>query len=352
MAWAKPQNNRGRVDAAGDALLHPPISSDEYEAALSVINNWRSSHGYPLQCLKMVLLGRAKSIDSKALIAQRLKRLHSIELKLKNNPHMKLSQMQDLGGCRAVVRSVHNVHQLVSLYEQSNAKISKRGAEFVKKYDYIQNPKESGYRSVHLVYKYHTASKDRAIYNGLRIEIQLRSRLQHAWATAVETASIFTGQALKSNIGADEWLRFFALMGSAIALQERGQIVPNTPTDRKILIDEISDLAHRLKVETILESWVAAQSITAKTTNAYAFLLVLDPVQKTISVTPFTKKAFPKASEQYLLVEKETADKPGVQAVLVSVSSLQALRSAYPNFYLDTKVFLETLRQVIIKRPV
>jgi len=107
MAWAKPQYNRGRVDAAGDTLLHPPISSDEYETALSVINNWRTSHGYPLQCLKMVLLGRAKSIESKALIAQRLKRLPSIELKLKNNPHMKLSQMQDLGGCRAVVRSVH-----------------------------------------------------------------------------------------------------------------------------------------------------------------------------------------------------------------------------------------------------
>jgi hypothetical protein len=39
------------------------------------------------------------------------------------------------------------------------------------------------------------------IYNDLKIEMQLRSQYQHAWATAVETVGTFIGQALKSSIG-------------------------------------------------------------------------------------------------------------------------------------------------------
>jgi len=40
------------------------------------------------------------------------------------------------------------------------------------------------------------------------IEIQIRSKLQHIWATAVETVGFFTGQAIKSNEGEKEWNDF------------------------------------------------------------------------------------------------------------------------------------------------
>ena len=43
----------------------------------------------------------------------------------------------------------------------------------------------SGYRGVHLIYRYNSDRKTE--YNTLLIEMQLRSQLQHAWATAVET---------------------------------------------------------------------------------------------------------------------------------------------------------------------
>src|SRR5438270_11039884 len=86
-----------------------------------------------------------------------------------------------------------------------------------------------------------------SIYNGLRIEIQLRSRLQLAWATAVETVSTFTGQALKSNIGDDAWKRFFALMGSSIARREGTSIIPNTPESRNELRRELRDCSQQLE---------------------------------------------------------------------------------------------------------
>ena len=104
----------------------------------------------------------------------------------------------------------------------------------------ISNPKADGYRSFHLVSKYRSNLPDKQVYDGLRIEIQIRSQLQHAWATAVETISTFTDQALKSGLGDDRWKRFFALMGSLMALREGCPIVPNTPTEKKELIKEIS----------------------------------------------------------------------------------------------------------------
>lgn len=57
--------------------------------------------------------------------------------------------------------------------------------QYVGMDDYISTPKESGYRSLHLKYK--NKNKYRPDYDGLQIEIQLRTKLQHIWATAVET---------------------------------------------------------------------------------------------------------------------------------------------------------------------
>ncbi len=141
MAWAIPSYSRGEVNAAGAILIdssakvnnadydYDAIMVDDefwstYEHALGVINNWRSSHSYPLHVLTMTLRTRAKKVNGAAIIAQRLKRLHSITVKLsaERNINMKLSQMQDLGGCRAIMPTVEDVEELVHIFEKSIAK--------------------------------------------------------------------------------------------------------------------------------------------------------------------------------------------------------------------------------------
>ena len=105
MPFATPQFLRKRVNDAGDLLvrLSDNLGTIEniraYFDALEVINNWRSSHSGPLLSMRMLLTRQAQSVDPNALIAQRIKRLSSIELKLKRFRTMKLSQMQDIGGC-------------------------------------------------------------------------------------------------------------------------------------------------------------------------------------------------------------------------------------------------------------
>lgn len=348
MTWAKPEFDNSRVDAAGRELLKLELSESEFEDALAVINNWRASHTYPLLSMRVTLEGRAKRIYPSAAVVQRLKRLHSIRQKLKREKSMRLTQMQDIGGLRAIVRTVAEVDRLVETYEEATRKNPNRGPELFKKHDYIARPKPDGYRSVHLIYKYRTASMERRAYDGLRIEIQVRSPLQQAWATSVETVSTFTDQALKYSLGEEDWKRFFILMGSAIALREKRPTVAGTPSAPAVLKRELRDICGRINAEATLQGLGAAASMSdEKLKSGYWYLLVLDPTAKTLRVESFSKEEGPKAEAAYAAEEKQIGSTPGVQAVLVSASSISALKKAYANFYLDSAAFIEAVRYAL-----
>jgi (p)ppGpp synthase/HD superfamily hydrolase len=110
MAFAKPLYSRKKVNDAGGAIVRYLAMQgwnvevfEEYLDALDIINNWRASHSGPLLAMRVLLTRQAQSIDEEALIAQRIKRFFSISAKLRRFPTMKLSQMQDIGGCRAIL---------------------------------------------------------------------------------------------------------------------------------------------------------------------------------------------------------------------------------------------------------
>ncbi len=344
MPWTKPQNGSARVTAAGKVISGRREPSDDLDmdTALSIAGNWRSSHGYPLHVFKILLRNRAKGVDKRALVAQRLKRLPSIVTKLQRFHAMQLSTMQDLGGCRAVVRTVSNVDRLVHIYEQTPTS----AAKFVGKKDYILNPKPDGYRGVHLVYEYQGTSQGGA-FCGLKIEIQMRSRLQHAWATALETIDTFTNQALKSGLGNDLWKRFFALTSTAIAIREKRPTVPGTPTNREQLSQELKPLCNELRVPDVFQGLsVGLQTTTEKkVTDVLAYILVLDTEEKTVHTIGYASNE--SAAEDYIRLEKENLEKSNIQTVLVSVDSLAALRKAYPSYYLDTDRFTAVVNKLI-----
>jgi hypothetical protein len=247
------------------------------------------------------------------------------------------------------------VKELLDLYRQSIAKDPRNRPEFVREYHYIAEPKADGYRSVHLVYKYRTESAHLTPFSGLRIEIQIRSRLQHVWATAVEIASTFTGQALKSNradVDAD-WKRFFALMSTALARKERCPAVPGTPYDRDQLVGEMQTLCRKLRVFELFDAWSSAvEALIGQAEGAKLFLMELDPGEPggrpQIEVKAYASGQTAEATSEYLEAEKRIAvDRRDVQVVLVSVDSIEALPRAYPNYYLDTKAFLKELRRLL-----
>jgi hypothetical protein len=346
IAWTRPLNTRAVVNAAGKSLVASNVSSNELDAALIVINNWRSSHSFPLNTIQTGLRKKARVLDKNCIVAQRIKRLSSISAKLLRFPSMKLAQMQDIGGCRAIVKDLTTVRALVNSYEKGQHKHKLAHVD-----DYIGTPQESGYRGAHLIYKYYSDRNDR--YNDLKIEIQIRSPMQHAWATAVETVGTFIGQALKSSQGQDEWLRFFALMGSAIAIREGCPIVPDTPHDISKLRQEIMALSTGLNVFHRLQAYGMAlktlQEESARAARVHYYLLVLNPKKNELTVSGFAQADLEEASERYLEAEKNVKETPGSDAVLVSVDSLAALERAYPNYFADTTAFLQFTRDIVFR---
>ncbi|QWG19911.1 RelA/SpoT domain-containing protein [Bradyrhizobium sediminis] len=354
MVWATPEYPKRWVNDAGSVIAdYSSGSFDDHLAyldALDIVNNWRSSHNFPLNTFHVGLKRRGKLIDRGIITAQRIKRLSSIEAKLSRFKTMTLSQMQDIGGCRAIMRSAASVKQLCEAYASSEIK-----HELAANDDYIASPKESGYRGTHLVYKYFSDRK--TDYNTLKIEIQIRSQLQHAWATAVETVGTLQQQALKSSQGERDWLRFFALASSAFAFREGTAPVPGTPVRYRDLIAELRDFARSLDLEKRLQAYGHAMRFLSnpqhgRSDNHY-FLLEMNPAQMSIQVTTFKFSESTIANQKYLEVEKKLKNTAGAEAVLVSVDSLDAVRKAYPNYFLDTGVFVQLIRDTTkrLSRP-
>jgi RelA/SpoT family protein len=341
--WVKREHSKGEIDRSGKLLLpwwnDPDIHLDDalYKQT-KILDNWRASHGLPLNVIQAGLRGRIRRVEQKAIVAQRLKRFFSIMNKLVREPDMKLSQMQDLGGCRAILSNVPAVTAVYHMYEQE-PRLSEEGS--LKCYDYITEPKEDGYRGIHVVARYHPRLAERAPWNGQRIEIQLRTRLQHAFATTVETVTTFTREPLKFGAGPAEWRRFFSLMGSALAIREQTPLVKNTPNIEAELIAELREAANELRVRQRLHGWAdALRTLPRKHIKNFKWLLLaLDTTKNTIAVTGYSSRE--EASKAVAEIEK--SKRADLDAVLVWVNSIKALRAAYPNYYADTTAFLEAL---------
>lgn len=347
--WVEPNYSKKRVNAAGRIIgmsfsdfTKTNSNVHDYIEAFDVVNNWRASHSFPLNTFQIGLRRKAQAVSGESVVAQRIKRLPSILHKLHRFPTMTLSQMQDIGGCRAILPFNDDVLHICDLYQQSSMKHDLHHID-----NYVATPKQSGYRGVHLIYRYKSDRK--ATYNSLLIEMQLRSILQHAWATAVETVGLFVGQALKSSLGEGDWLDFFRLMGSGIAMLENTTLVPGTPDEPYDLARGISHYIKALDVFDRLENYSRALNVIEEQSEKrhHFFLIELDAVEQETLIRPFALGESEAASREYAETEKRFRERPGADVVLVSVDSFEQLRRAYPNYFADTRMFLDTIYEVL-----
>jgi hypothetical protein len=204
-----------RIRRVGEALAGNMVWSPEREPEIreifEVANNWRDAHFYPMTKLRSELIGKIRKLDLKGVTGARLKRMHSIRKKLRTI-QANLSQIQDLGGCRAILPSIAAVRELVANYKADDRH------EFFYEDDYIASPKPGGYRCHHVILKFKGGYQE---HEGRRIEIQIRTRLQHSWATAVEAVGTFRNEDMKAGLGDKDWLRLFELMSAELAIAEK-----------------------------------------------------------------------------------------------------------------------------------
>lgn len=333
MAKVEFKYSKNAVNRAGAALISNDSSLQD--EAKTILDNWRACHVSPLNSFQTSLRQKLKQIDPDALVSQRLKRTPSIISKLERNPGMNLARMQDIGGIRAVVSNMREVRALESYYKNGTKvfTIVKGGK------DYINYPKESGYRSVHQIFK---------CKNGFSIELQIRTQIQHSWATAVETMGTFLNHSLKSSEGPEEWLKFFSLASSAFSVLES---TPRIVEYQKLTDEETFELLlqkeKELNVVNKLSGFrVVAKHITDDRKKGKYHLIILDLEKRMANIKSFEARHVHIANEKYSEAEEEVRKGRNIQVVLVASESISALKKAYPSYFLDSQNFFKNLDAV------
>lgn len=338
MSWIELEYTKKKVRRAGDYLISDDFDFEKFIDSYEVLDNWRSSHEYPIQSMLGYFRKKAFKVDPNSVVVRRLKRTPSILAKLSREGGMKLDRMEDIGGCRIVVSNKNQVYEVRDSIVDGRTRNTLR-----RQRDYIKYPKDSGYRGIHLVYRY---NGQKSQYSAHSIELQIRSKVQHAWATAVEVVGTFTGQGLKASQGHNAWLNFFKLASVAFEDIENKALAKNANSmDRLELIKYIDRLnvLHKLRAFAVSTRHLGDDK---KNKNDY-FLLVLEVDRSNVKVMRFSREHVESATKKYAELEKEYKDNKAKDVVLVSAESIHGLKKAYPNYFADTTEFTRNIERVI-----
>lgn len=322
--------SKGAVRRASRVLRERHLQpTEEVIEAFRVAHAWREAHLAPTRAFRSSIAAHTRSIAPEGFTAARLKRMRSIRRKLRQPGH-NLVDVQDLGGCRAVLPDIASCTTLATRILERSIHTPRRRT------DYIDRPRDSGYRSDHIVFRIEAPNDP--IAHGRLVEVQLRTALQHAWATAVEAVGLVRRENLKGGEGHQGWLRFFQLMAGEIAHIEQACPPPSVPENVAERRGEIADLNAQLDAVASLDSYRRAIRAASdfEAMRGGLFLIQYDPNSREVSVD----RTALSPGERYARAEQSAQH---IDTVLVDVDGAEDLHRAFPNYYLDVRMFLELI---------
>jgi len=209
--------SRTQVDHAGAFLrrwwgLDPGSEEDEavddHELlrAVNILDEYRTGFQGPLKKTTVGLRQFVQRESETVVVGQRLKRRPQILNKLERFSSMRLTQMEDIAGCRAILAG--GAPEVAGVLRRI-----RRNWDIIGVDDYVKNPKSTGYRAIHVVVR----------RDGQPVEIQLRTLGQHDWAETVERVAARIRQPLKDGDGPPDLLTYFELVAWVIAEEENGE---------------------------------------------------------------------------------------------------------------------------------
>lgn len=311
----------GDINRLGNSICEKrgEMSQDE----LNLLQDYRITFSKPLKNTFNRIIDIADKVDRKAIIAFRLKRIGTIVNKISRFPDMKLSRMGDIGGVRCIVSSDDQVYMVLKLILQ-DFQISGR----LK--DYIKEPKEIGYKGIHVYIKDEETNK--------KIEIQLRTIEHHNWATLVEITDFLYDLRLKElGMKSDEaFSKFHALMSSDKELSREEANLIHEVMDKHGFISKLSTTFRKNNNE-IKKRWVNEQ-------GKNKFFLIEALKEEVPNLKSF--KNFSDAEDAYF---KEYKNNPEAEIVLTFIRrpDFNQLSIAYANYLLTYHTFIRDIKPII-----
>jgi len=226
--------SKSRIDRAGRSLTTPGDLTEESIELEYLFDDYRASHLEPLSKTTLELQHWLQSYGGRYYIAQRLKRKPQIIRKLKRLS-VRLTQLQDIGGCRIIVDTNKDVDRLIGHLETYVSNTT--GFSISRITDYRDRGRdETGYRSLHVII-------DR---QGRALELQVRSRIQHYWAESIERTSVIYGYHLKEQEGDPAVIAYFKHLSDVFFEIEAGR---DPSSQSKIALDTL-----RTRAEPIIRN--------------------------------------------------------------------------------------------------
>lgn len=314
---------------------------------LWIINDFRYAHELATRRLHRIV----SSDDLVKVSSRRLKRtpaiIHKIKRSIDRWNKTQLARMQDVWWCRCIFDTLDEMY---SFY----AKTIKNKIEWFRitnHIDYIRQPKKDGYRWIHIIFEYDNWTD----YDGLKIELQLRTKLQHSWSTAIEIIDSISDSKMKFWEGDKEYRKFFRWVSVLFEGKEWFKRWSRKKAKKKIVeLQQRLDILWELSNRTIsydFLNWMQ-NKLRNKRWNPqknkriikWDVIIQLTRNWKNINIKPYSWRPPEELKILYLQLEKKYIKNRNIDIVYLSSDEIEL---AYPNYVWDAKKFIKECRHLI-----
>lgn len=322
--------SKTKIDKAGLAIAKGRFKDElEYIELEETFDEYRKSHLQPLSETTLELQQLLANYGAAYYIAQRLKRKPQIIRKL-NRLSVRLTQLQDIGGCRIIVHrntDVDRLHKyLLDRVGAQNIFVIDRATDYREK-----GRDDTGYRSLHIILK----------RGGIFLELQIRSRIQHYWAESIERTSVIYGYYLKESEGNPKVIQYFKTLSDVFFEIEAGR---EASVEQRIRVDSLRSECEQIIRESdrhkVFDSFVNEDiilTLTEKESRNPAglnnWILVFDWNAGAFVSWDIVSRDASDAVETYIEYERMFPVESGYEVVLVGSSEVATVRQTHSHYF-------------------
>ncbi|MBO5613512.1 MAG: RelA/SpoT domain-containing protein [Prevotella sp.] len=320
---------KGEIDRLGQKI---GASAEVSQEDLNKLQEFRQTFQEPISNVFNFVLSVARKVDKQSIVTYRIKRIDTIVEKLRRfheNPNgkMNLSRMWDIAGCRCIL----NTSDEDKLYRLLD-RIQKEYGKDCKIKDYVAEQKTSGYRSIHIYVKDKQTQKP--------IEIQIRNKEQHNWATLVEIVDLLYGTKNKERGAESQLGRFLYLYSKAEDLtnEEFSEMIK---IERRVKVFEKMSNVLTRNYLNIRRQW-----LKQKTKGSY-FVITANKKGSEIVSFPTFKEAETTYYDKYLANSDSN-----IVLTHLRMPDFNQISMAYSNYVLAMHAFFDDYRLLVSRKVI
>ena len=194
----------------------------------------------------------------------------------------------------------------------------------------------------------------------------MRTRIQHAWATAGEITELFSGYKIKNLYGDEKWKDFYKLAADCMALIDDRYITRDLTAENinfeqatrllrekhgpelKPIAKGIKKGARDLKVHEKFNVFRSSLKATDLRSGGNKFCVIhatgLENGQPSVDVLMFSSET--DARSKNFEIEKGITSDANELVVMLSVNKMANIEDSFPNYFADSAYFLNWLKVI------